>query len=214
MATSRAILLRRVAAKIDTIEVDSCLEESHTLNNTSTDNPVEKGFDVTDHVRPDPDLVNLRCFVSNVPLSANQEKRAVRQGGVQFDTTAPQATLSRGDDTFRKLKQLRDEGTMIKVITSLKTYGVSSSEGMVITGLTINRTRETIDGLEWAMQLKQIHIVENRSTVDVRAKDKRTPKKKKEGAKTPKPEDTDSAMYKTGRFTGEISDQTDASFQP
>lgn len=181
---SRAVVLARKQIKIESIEIDSCLDESHQLTNTVTDHPVEQGFNISDHVRPNPDQVTLRCFVSNTPLSVDQTKSAVRQGAVNFDTTAPQVIEGRGNQAFLQLKKLRDEGTLIEVVTTLKTYGVSKTEGLVIESLTIPRTRQNYDGLEFTIQLKQIRIVKNRQTRDTRPKDKRAEKKKKKGKKT------------------------------
>ncbi len=186
---ARAVVMFRQIHKIESIEIDSCLEETHTLTNTVTDHPVEEGFNITDHCRPNPDTVSLRCFVSNTPLSQEQVARAVRQGDVDFTTSAAQAVDigaqdGRGANTYTKLKKLRDEGRLIQVVTPLRTYGVSSTEGMVIEGITIPRTRFNFDGLEFSINLKQVRIVRNRSTLDVRPRDKRTQKKKKEGNKT------------------------------
>lgn len=184
---ARAVVLKRMVTKIDVIEIDSCLDETHTMDNTVTDHPVEEGFNISDHSRPNPDKVTLRCFVSNTPLSADQRTRAVRQGDIDFETSAAQgveigAVDGRGNDAYRKLAKLRQEGTLVEVVTSLKTYGTTATEGMTIESISIPRTRQNYDGLEFSISLKQIRIVRNRSTTQ--QVDKRTRKKKKEGAKT------------------------------
>lgn len=186
---ARAIILRK-AVKVevgDLIDIDSCLDETHTMTNTVTDNPVEEGFNVTDHSRPDPDVVTLRCFVSNTPFSTDQVKTAQRSGDVDFETTAPETIEGRGKNAFDKLKKMRDDGAIISVVTTLRNYTVSSTEGMMIQNLTIPRTRQNYDGLEFSVTLKQIRIVRNRSTTDVRAKDKRARQKKKDGNKPTEP---------------------------
>lgn len=198
----RAVVIARRTTKIDTIEIDSCLDESHQLTNTVTDHPVEEGFNVSDHSRPNPDLVTLRCFVSNTPLSTEQKTRAVRQGDIDFNTTAASgvqigAVDGRGANAYTKLKKLRDEGTLIEVVTTLRTYGVSATEGMMIESITIPRTRENFDGLEFSINLKQIRIVKNRQTTDQKQKEKNTRKEKKEGQKTTsEPVDKRSALAK------------------
>lgn len=181
--SERAVILVRKKTKIDTIDIDSCLDESHELTNTVTDHPVEEGFNATDHSRPNPDRVTLRCFVSNTPLSAEQVKSSVRSGNVTFETTAPRVVEGRGNQAYTQLKKLRDEGTLIEVVTTLRTYGVSKSEGMMIESISIPRTRFNYDGLEFSITLKQVRIVRNKQTRDVKQKDKRTRPKKKEGSK-------------------------------
>lgn len=204
---ARGVFLVKRACQIDTINIDSCKDESHTLSNTVTDHPVEEGFNPSDHSRPDPDVVNLSCFVSNTPLSTGQVKNSVREGEVDFQTTLPEVIGNRGDDTYKKLKKLRDEGTLIQVVTTLRTYGVSATEGMSIQSITIPRTRQNYDGLEFQITLKQVRIVRNRQTQDTAPKEKNTQVKKKKGSQTTEetpPESFDSAVYKAGKYTGLI----------
>lgn len=186
MADKAVVIVKRFT-KIATIEIDSCLEETHTLANTITDHPVESGFNVTDHSRPNPDLVTLKCFVSNTPLSAAQKDRSQRAGDVAPD---PDGTLDpfeikgvegRGDKAFRDLKKLRDEGTLITVVTTLRTYESSATEGMMIESISIPRTTKNFEGLEFSISLKQIRIVTNKQTADRRPKKKNTQKKEEKG---------------------------------
>lgn len=200
--TSRAIVLEKRKVQIGSVvEIDACLEETHTLSNAITDHPLEEGFNATDHSRPEPDRVTLRCFVSNTPLSDGQVKDSVRQGVVSFETTAPTVIVGRGDEAFKALKKMRDEGTLISVVTTLKTYGVSKTEGMMIESINIPRTSKNYDGIEFTVSLKQVRIVKNASTTQVVPREKQTQKKKKKGEQTTKPPETEeSSLYKTGQF--------------
>lgn len=49
------------------ISVDATLGATHAYNNTVTDHPVEKGANLTDHVRPDPARLQITGQVSNTP---------------------------------------------------------------------------------------------------------------------------------------------------
>lgn len=185
----RALFITKLESDNSVIEVDSCLDETHQLTNTITDHPVEQGFNVTDHSRPEPDRVSLRCLVSNTPLSIEQVSRSVRQGNVDFTTSAAQGTAlsvsgidGRGAETFAQLERMRINGELLKVVTTLRTYAKSDTEGMMIESISIPRTRQNYDGLEWSMTLKRVRIVRNRSTTQKNT-DKRTRKKKKEGQK-------------------------------
>jgi hypothetical protein len=193
MATkNRAVVI----CKLGTVAIDACKEESHDLPNVVTDHPVEEGFNITDHVRPEPDKVRLSCFISNTPLSTQQQGRAVQEGSVKFTTNSPPPSevQNRAADAFAQLKKIRDEGTLVKVVTTLKTYGAdSSTEGMVIEALSISRTAKNYNGLEFMVQLKQIRVVRNRATSDVRSKDTRTGNKKKKGHQVTKAPPSDRA---------------------
>lgn len=185
----RAVVITKIG---DLVEIDACLEESHSLANTVTDHPVEEGSNISDHSRPNPDVVTLRCFVSNTPLSSTQVRRSVRSGDVSFETSAaaeaapsPSDITGRGQNAYLKLKKMRDDGQLVDVVTSLRTYSTSDTEGMMIESLTIPRTRDNFDGLEFSMTLKQVRIVRNRQTTQQKQKDKQTRKKQTTGQKIP-----------------------------
>lgn len=208
----RALFITKMESDDGIVEVDACLDESHQLSNTITDHPVEQGFNVTDHSRPEPSRVSLRCFVSNTPLSVEQVQRSVRQGNVDFTTSSAQAAnLSvkgidgRGAETFDQLEKMRVNGALLKVVTTLKTYAKNDTEGMMIESLNIQRTRQNYDGLEFTAQLKQVRIVKNRATTQKNS-DKRTRKKKKQGQKTTQkeegPEHKVTALKKLYRASG------------
>jgi len=65
------------AGTYDTIEFDCVEKETHELTNTVTDHPVETGFNVSDHSRPEPRPVTLDVVQTNTPLvGANGSDRA------------------------------------------------------------------------------------------------------------------------------------------
>jgi hypothetical protein len=210
---SRAVVMYRRSMKVDTIEIDSCLDENHDLPNVVTSHPVEEGSPITDHVRPDPDTVSLRCYVSNTPLSLEQAGRAVRSGDVDYTTSAAtSARLStgevtgRGANAYAKLLKLRNEGTLIEVVTTLRTYKKDGDGGLVIERLSIPRTRENFDGLEFNLTLKQIRIVRNRRATDRRQRSVNTRAAKKDGHKTTEEvEDNRSELAKTADGDGAIN---------
>lgn len=191
-----------IVPKVDIISIDSMLEETHTLTNTVTDHPVESGFNISDHSRPDPDQVTLRCFVSNTPASEVQMQNAINSGAQAAASTTTQQPIAAVDGygalVYAKLKQLRGSGQLVQVVTAIETYGVSSNGGMTITGITIPRTKENYDGLEFSITLKQIRVVQNRSTTDTKQKTKKARPKINNGSKptTPATSDDNSLLDK------------------
>jgi hypothetical protein len=181
----RAVVKPRKQCKIgDLITIDACLEESHQLDSEVTDHEVEEGFSVSDHARPKPAVVTLRCFVSNTPLSLAQMRQAVRETASSESPSEISAVAGRGNDVYKKLKRLRDTGELVQLVTTLTTYTVSDKEGMIVQSVTIPRTSRNFDGLEFSVTFKQIRIVKNKQTRDVTASDRRVGKKKKTGAQT------------------------------
>lgn len=216
----RALFVTKLESDNGIVEVDSCLDETHTLSNTITDHPVEKGFNVTDHSRPDPDRVQLRCFVSNTPLSAEQVNRSLNQNGISFTTSAAESFRAgdikeykgRGPEAFNQLERMRVNGELLKVVTTLKTYAKSDTDGMMIESISVPRTRQNYDGLEFTVSLKRVRIVQNQSTTTTTKKntERNTRKKEKKGEKATqeKPlkstaaEGFDSAKSKIGGLLG------------
>lgn len=61
------------------LSFDVVPNETQSMTATMTERPVEKGPDVTDHVRQDLDNVKLECVISNEPLYDTGERGAVQE---------------------------------------------------------------------------------------------------------------------------------------
>jgi hypothetical protein len=180
-----AVIVRK-PTKIDTIVLDASVSETHTLTNTVTYHPVEEGAAVSDHSRPEPDEITLEGLVSNTPLSRDQQTRAIQSGSVTFQSSAPQENPGRAEDAFRQLKALRDAGTLVSVVTTLRTYGATDEDKMAITSISIPRDYRTADAFRFTITLRRVRVVKNKLTRNVVAKDKRVGSKVKKGTETPK----------------------------
>lgn len=49
------------------LTLDASVHEVHTASSTITDHPVERGANVADHIRPDPDVLTMEAWISNTP---------------------------------------------------------------------------------------------------------------------------------------------------
>lgn len=204
---NRGVILCQIGPAI---VIDVCYEETHDLGNIITDHPVEQGADISDHVRPEPDRVTLHCWVSNTPISQAEMTRAVALG-VATSSNQVQQVPGRGKAVFDKLYDLRNQGTLVSVVTTLKTYGVSSKQGMVIERLSVPRTTKNYDGLEWTVTLKQVFVVENKFTQQSIPKDVRASKKKSIGAQTTADaSDQNSALFNSAKSLSQSSNGTAA----
>lgn len=65
------------------IEFDATLGETHPFSNVITEHPVEKGVNVTDHVRPEVDRVTVEAFVTNAPTRVPGSNLDGATGSVQ-----------------------------------------------------------------------------------------------------------------------------------
>lgn len=162
--------------------------ETHDLSNTVTDHPVEEGFNVSDHSRPEPDRVTMDCVISNTPITPGQQKQIVQQGQFQIETEA-QARGRIGDakgfayGEWAKLKKLRLEGTLTTVVTTLGEY-----RSMAIVSITLPRSAKNADSVEFTISFKRIRVVKNKLTRTTTSRDPSAQTKKKTGAQTKKTE--------------------------
>lgn len=178
----------RISTDSVVITMHAVVSENHTLTNTITDHPVEEGFNVSDHSRPEPEVIQMDCRISNTPLSSTSATEAVKAGEftVQTTTAAADAAGAIGDtdgyafQQWRKLRDIRDAGTLVKVSTTLGDY-----DSMGIQSITAPRTAKNYDAVSFSITFKKVRVVQNKLTRTTVAKDPRVQKKKAAGTKTP-----------------------------
>jgi hypothetical protein len=201
-----ALFYRVPATKIDTVELDASLSETHARSADATKHPVEKGAKFTDHVQVNPDGLVIEGIVSNTPLSTEQINRYVQAGGLELETSAfddaPRGVPGYAEAAFEKLRALVGSEVPITVVTTMRDY-----ENMVLTSLSVPRDASTGDALRFTATFEQIIVVSNKlTTVETRVPGAK--KKQKRGPQTgteKKPEEYSSALSKmTG--IGEIAE--------
>ncbi len=126
--------------KIGQLEVDVMVSSELTYASEVTENPVEDGFPVHDHVICKPLQLSMVVVVSPLPVTW-YEKFGVDTG--------------RMDDAIAKLEQIYKDRQPITIITNEKTY-----EDMVMTECKINKAKEDGKILRIPLEFKQIRKVE------------------------------------------------------
>lgn len=171
----------RVATFVDSVIFDAIISEQHSGEVQVTENPVERGIDVTDNIRPKPEQLTLDALVSNAPLDPS----------LLGDANNPK----RASEAFRVLRELRDAGTLVTVVTGLRTY-----DSMVIKRLDVNRDKKTGQALAAKIQLIQI------LQADTKLVPKPVPPRgngdKNAGKKQPKQSTTEQRKTVAKRFVG------------
>lgn len=163
--TAVAVLTRigAVRAGIGVIELDATISTSHSFKVQATQHPVERGASITDHLRPEPDVVTLEGIVSDTPVSRSQQTRAVNAAGVQVTTTSTSPALfgvpGYAAAAFAKLLAIKDAGALVTLATELRTY-----TDMAITSLEVPRNASTGDALRFSATFQKIVLVENKVT--------------------------------------------------
>lgn len=159
-----SILYNPTESNLDSIQFDATLTEQHSGEVDFTEHPVEQGADISDHARPKQKQLVLDCFLTDTPLPGND---VLHPGHFQ---------QWRSIDSLHSLGNLRDKGSLVVVVTELKTY-----QNMVITSLTVPVDAKTGDGIRFSLTLRELRIVE--SQVDVHDAQNDRSKKKDKGAK-------------------------------
>ena len=141
--------------------VDATKQETHTFSASVTDHPVEKGSDISDHTRSNPDLLTLECVISDDPLYAHGD-------------------YNDSHEADKVLRSLVGSGILCNIITSLRPYSKC-----LIESVSEVRDAGKSNGLFFTVSWKQIRTVENKLTAAVKAKTPKAQKKVDTGGATP-----------------------------
>ncbi len=165
-------------AQIGVMELDASVRETHEVVTTVSENEIEDGSNVADHVRLQPRGLSIDGYISDAPitllgsvigLGVGLVTGAVGgalggiAGAIAGTAVASLAGLITGSprdpkDSFKYLEELAIKREPFTVITSLKRY-----ENVVITNLSIPRSARVGKSLQFTCQFKQITIVKSAS---------------------------------------------------
>src|SRR5678810_739366 len=104
-----AVNKRTQSILIDGFLIDATISEEHRYESETTDYPVERGANITDHNRPLPIEVTLEGIVSNTPIGDVALIRSIDDTG---DLPA--------DSALSFLKDIRDRREPISIDTELE----------------------------------------------------------------------------------------------
>lgn len=133
--------------------------EEITLENEVTENPVEKGSDVADHVRKKPTGIRLVADVSNVALAPPVESTYVPTEGRFKPLSAIERTRP-GDDARTTLERIHAEGLPVELFLGTDEFGRSYTN-MELATVGFQRDPKTGDIVRFSLAFKEIRIVES-----------------------------------------------------
>lgn len=144
-------LLYSQKVRIGLVEFDASLSETHSMNAAVTDHPVEEGSEISDHIRRQPDSVQITGIVSDTPIIWLASIAA--PSPLMNDLTP---VRDRAELAYAELQRLMNQGETVEVVTSLRIY-----ENMAITSLSI--TRDSINGnvLNATIGLREIIVAKS-----------------------------------------------------
>lgn len=180
MAERVSLVFRNGPTKIDSVELDVVITESHVGAVSVTEHPVEQGANISDHAQEKPDMLTMTAIVSNTPISRTKQTRIIDTGLGQFVSNVPadqvQGVAGYAEAAYARLRELKSARNLITVVTNLRVY-----TSMIIENLTVPRDSNTGDALSFSVQLKQVIVVRNKVTRTVASKDPKAQPKAKAG---------------------------------
>lgn len=129
-----------VNKSIQDLEIDIVSSEVIELPSETTDNPIESGSEVTDHIINRPILLRMVCQIGGSNLT-NWTDRKI--------------------EGYEALKRLRDDKQPVTVVSGLETF-----TNMLINNITIDRNLQNASVLQFQIEFKQAKIVSSQR-VDV-----------------------------------------------
>jgi hypothetical protein len=145
---------------IDGLDIDTTLTEEHSFNNTITDYPVEKGANITDHVKQLPETLSIDSITSDTPVRFISEnfKALTRVDGsnraqLAFNKILEFAGYSTPRQPGEEPTKINDP-ILLTVITGLRIY-----TGMIISKVTFPININTGQSINYQVSFKKIKYV-------------------------------------------------------
>jgi len=129
-----------VNKSIQDLEIDIVSSEVIELPSETTDNPIESGSEITDHIINRPILLRMVCQIGGSNLT-NWTDRKI--------------------EGYEALKKLRDDKQPVTVVSGLETFS-----NMLINNISIDRNLQNASVLQFQIEFKQAKIVSSQR-VDV-----------------------------------------------
>lgn len=149
------------------IQFDLILDEKHGLENEVTSQPIERGSDLSIHIKQKLQTGSLTGLISNWSLKGESFL-----GDYTTSLIATQENRSnRAKEFWNVLLDLVKKKTRLKIVTALSIYN-----DVVITNVEADRDSETGDAQSFAIKFQQLNIVDLRReviTLDVKLDDKK-----------------------------------------
>lgn len=129
-----------VTKQIQDLQIDIVSSEVIELPSETTDNPIESGSEVTDHIINRPIILRMICQIGGSTLLNFTDRKL---------------------EGYEALKKLRDDKQPVTVVSGLETFS-----NMLINNITIDRNLQNASVLQFQIEFKQAKIVSSQR-VDV-----------------------------------------------
>lgn len=149
-------LFTREGYEIAGVKIDTVSAETHDSTMQVTSYPVEAGFEVTDHIYANPQVVSVTGVVSDIEVGDFISVGAVAESAANdILPTYRGDQQTRSQQTWAKLIEIQQQGQLLDLVTHLRTY-----VNMAILGLSTQQDANTANEIRFTMALREIFIVE------------------------------------------------------
>ncbi len=140
--------------QIGVMTLDISIKETHTRTATVTENEVESGAVITDHVRVNPEKLTIDGEISEFPIGFGGVA-GVTAVGLQRQILGSEGLVKgvrkKPEDAYQYLVDVFEAGEPIEVITGLQAY-----EDMIIEELSVPRSSKDGKSLLFSAKLKRV----------------------------------------------------------
>jgi hypothetical protein len=148
-------------AKMVTFDVVE--NEDEALDAEVTEHPVEKGSDITDHVRPKPETFRVEGLISNTLASNSKEAARIYNpysSPPSFQLASPADNSRPGDDARATLKEIHAAGEPVELYLGDTETG-RDYQNVVLQSISFPRDQHTGDALRFSAAFREVRIVSN-----------------------------------------------------
>jgi len=154
-----------VDGEVKTLDVDALMREGNTGTSELTENPIELGADVTDHIRDKSDALTLEFVITNTPLRVPTSHMQGITGSVRkVDTKNGNVVALAFDSQFDRVKAVYDDlsrvrkaGLLWRIESPVRVY-----EDFLIETLAYARDNKTGDAATFILGMKRARFVSTR----------------------------------------------------
>lgn len=147
---------------VHALDVDAVLHEANTAISEVSDNPVELGADVTDHIRDKSDAITIEFVISNTPTRvptshADGVTGAVRDNGGRGVVLSFDAQFDRVRAVREDLARVKKLGLLWRIETALRVY-----EDFLIEQMVVDRDATSGKSAKFTLQMRRAIFVSTR----------------------------------------------------
>lgn len=144
------------------LDVDAVLREGMDSTSEITENPVERGAEIADHIRHKSDILTLEFRITNNPVRAPQSHAGSGDG--RRTQNADGSTVLTFDGPLERVKRVHDDlqrvrkaGLFWDIQTTLRRY-----ENYLLENIKVARDNKTGDAATFILTLREVRLVDTR----------------------------------------------------